>query len=222
MITRHLLRAARLSAVLVLCSAQGLEGPLEVVGPEGVLRVVNASRYELVDVRVNERQKLDWGESLPLGSSTDFRVSPGRLDYAFGAGFWVGLTRDVWFGSAGRTVVAPGQTVTITVSNPSLAQLLTDFSYAADWEGVYLDARGEVHTRVFHVNAAGVFTLSSEGQVERAGLVHLVRWPGSATTVTFRLCDPECGEEIEIAHPFRNFAVANGPRSWPLIEYIRQ
>lgn len=225
MIARQLLRHLRLGALLLVSSAQG-EGPMdippEVDQPNGVLRVVNGSRYALIDLRLDERQKLDWGASLPVGSKTDFVVKPGKVEYAFGAGFWSGLVRGVWFGSVGRTTVAPGQTVTVTVSNPTLEQLLTDFSFSADWEGLYFDARDQLHTRRLHFNAAGIFTLSTDGEIDRAGRVQLAKWPDAAQTITFRLCDPDCGPEIELQHPFQHFAVGNGPQTWPLIEYFRQ
>lgn len=189
---------------------------------EGVVRVVNASRYELIDLRLNNAQRLQNGQTLNIGSSTEFSIEPGPLEYSFGAGFWSGLSRNVWFGSAGRTLVAPGQTVTVTISNPTLEQVLTDFGASADWEGVFFDARGALHRRRIHVTAAGLFTLATDGAIERTGFVELVEWPDKAPTVTFRFCDPDCGPDLQIAHPFKRFDSLGGPSAWPLIEYFRQ
>ena len=128
----------------------------------------------------------------------------------------------MWFGSAGRTLVAPGQVVTVSISNPSLEQVLTDFTPSSDWEGLWFDARGEVHRRRLHVTATGLFTLATDGRVDQTGFVELVRWPNAARDVVFRLCAPECGTEIHIAHPFQRFSVHHGPASWPLVEYFRR
>ncbi|HEY0880289.1 MAG TPA: hypothetical protein VGD87_02105, partial [Archangium sp.] len=176
----------------------------------------------LIDLRLNTRQRLDNGATLAIGSQTEFDIDPGPVEYSFGAGFWSGLSRSVWFGSTGRTLVAPGQTVTVTISNPSLEQVLTDFATSAEWVGVYFDDEGGMHTRQLLITSTGLFTLATDGAVEKTGLVELVAWPNSAQHVTFRLCDPNCGGEIRIAHPFKRFDLVNGPHAWPLIEYVRR
>jgi hypothetical protein len=198
------------------------EGPAPPERTPGLVRVVNVSRYPLVDLRLNEAQHLERGQSLPIGSVRAFPIEPGRLEYAFGAGFWSGRSRQVWFGTAGRTLVAPGQTVTVSISNPTLEQVLTDFNPTADWEGLYLDARGEVHRRRLHLTSTGLFSRTTDGAVDQAGFVELVSWPDAAPQVVFRLCAPACGGEIRIAHPFKRFEVHHGPSSWPLVEYSRQ
>lgn len=225
------LRSGLLLALLLARSGEGgpppsavLEAPPSPVRSlsAGVVRVMNNSRYELIDLRLNDAQRLENGQTLAIGSTTEFHVVPGPLEYSFGAGFWSGLARNVWFGSAGRTLVAPGQTVTVTISNPSLEQVLTDFGPSADWEGVFFDARGEVHRRRIHVTATGLFTLATDGVVERTGFVELVEWPDQAPMVKFRFCSPDCGPELQIAHPFQRFDALGGPSTWPLIEYFRQ
>jgi hypothetical protein len=227
------LRSACLLALLFSTSGSGGSPPSEaaplVVPLEehralapGVVKIVNASRYELIDLRLNSRQRLDNGATLPIGSQTEFSIEPGPVEYAFGAGFWSGLARSVWFGSAGRTLVAPGQTVTVTISNPSLEQVLTDFATSAEWVGVFFDAEGGLHTRQLLITSTGIFTLATDGAIEKTGLVELVAWPNAAKHVTFRLCDPDCGGEIRIAHPFKRFDLVNGPVEWPLIEYVRR
>lgn len=187
----------------------------------GVLRITNNTHYDMVDIRLNNVQRVNYPYVLNIGNSYDVVFNPGTVTYALGVGFWNGTTRDVWFTYTGTASITAGQTTTVTFPNPTIAQMLTNFSAAANWDGTYW-VNTTYNSKRFRFTSSGGYTLYNNGALETSGSVQLVSWPDYATIITFRVCNPTCGANIQLAHPFGSFMYRNGPASWPIIDYYRQ
>lgn len=187
----------------------------------GVLRIVNSTHYDMNDIRLNSVQHANYPNVLLIGGTYDVVFTPGTVSYALGVGFWNGTTRDVWFTYTGTATITAGQTTTVTFPNPTIAQLLTNFGSFRDWTGTYWVGTSPGSKR-FRFTSTGSFTLYNGTALESSGSVQLVTWPDYASIVTFRVCSPTCGANINIAFPFGSFQYRNGPTSWPIIEYYGQ
>lgn len=188
---------------------------------KAILRVVNNTRYLMNDITLNGVQQVGQGSGLNVGQSHDFEFNTsGTVNYQLGVGFWNGSSRDVWFFLTGSSQVTVGNTTTVTFNNPTIAQLLTNFQSAANWDGTYWDNNLGLHSARFRFFSNGTWRLYDDGNQVATGNVTLVSWPDYATIVDFKICS-SCAT-IQLAYPFGRFLYANGPPSWPTIEYVRQ
>lgn len=188
----------------------------------GILRVQNGSHYDVIDLRLNGVQHTNFTYQLPVGQSYDAVFPPGTVGYEIGVGFWNGSNREVWFLYSGTATVTAGQTTTISIDNPTLNQMLTNFGTSANWDGAYL-SNNMLRTRRMQILSTGAYTLFDNAQQIGTGTVQLVSWPDYATSISFRLCNPVCGgTTIQLAAPFSMFTARNGPPEAPDIEYYLQ
>ncbi len=191
-------------------------------GSTGVLRIENLTKYDVIDYRLNGTQRTNYPYVLSVGASDDVVFPPGIVTYDLGVGFWNGSTREVWFLYSGTAQVFAGQTTLVSIDNPSLQQVLTNFGPAANWDGRYLSS-GMLRTRRMAFDPAGSYTLLDNGAQVGWGTVELVDWPNYATTISFRLCTPVCGgTPIELVYPFNDFVAPNGPPASPDVTYFLQ
>ncbi len=184
------------------------------------LKVVNNTRYPMIDIRLNNSQMIGQGTGVLQGNSVTFEFgSSTNFNYVLGVGFWDGSFRNVWFLNSGSVVVTKGATSTITFNNPTIGQLLSNFSSYRDWTGEYwVDL--QMHMATFRFYNNGTWKLYDDGSEIDSGTVTLTSWPDNAVIVKFKLCSG-C-DEILLAHPFGQFTYRNGPSSWPLIQYTAQ
>jgi len=159
---------------------------------------------------------------LPIGKTYSISDNPKTVNYSLGVGFYTSTgDRDVWFTLAGTASIIAGSETTVTFRNPSIAQLLSGFAVASDWQGDYWDGNLALHRARFRFTNAGTFTLYDGSTLRSTGTVQLVSWPNRDSIVTFRICAPTCGAGIRLPYPFGNFKYANGPASWPIIDYYK-
>ncbi len=199
-----------------------------------VLRITNTSSYDLIDVRLNNSQKVSYPYAILSGQSADFLFTgAGTVTLALGNGFYNSdQSRGIWFTLSGTTTVTLGQTTTVTFANPTIGQLLTNFTSTRNWDGMYFDANTNSYFKRFR------FTSSTNGwqlynstapcfggttcsfSLVSSGTVRLIAWPRYSSIVTF---DFGSGTpQASIAYPFGSFQYQNGPASWTIIEYIMQ
>ncbi|MDP3237957.1 MAG: fibronectin type III domain-containing protein [Myxococcales bacterium] len=191
-------------------------------GSTGVLRVENLTKYDLIDYRLNGSQRTSYPFVVAVGQSDDVVFQPGLVTYDLGVGFWNGPTREVWFLYSGTAQVFAGQTTLISIENPTLQQMLTNFGPNANWDGQYLSS-GMLRTRRMAFDPVGSYALFDNGAQVSTGTVELVAWPNYATTISFRLCTPVCaGAPIELDYPFAAFIAPNGPPASPNVTYYLQ
>jgi len=199
-----------------------------------VLRISNTSSYDLIDVRLNGNQKVNYPYVILAGSSADFVFTTGgTVTFALGNGFYNSdQSRDTWFTLSGTETVALGQTSTVTFSNPTIGELLTSFSTTKNWDGQFFDANVNSFFKRFRftkatngwqlLNATGPCfggTTCTYAQVS-SGTARLISWPQYSFIVTFDF--GQGTTPAYIAFPFGSFVYQNGPASWPNIEYVRQ
>jgi hypothetical protein len=185
------------------------------------LTIVNNSSYNMIDIRLNDQQQAATGEAIyPQGEYTFEFSSSGSVSYYLGVGFWDDTYRDVWFYLVGTTNVTVGANTTITFENPTIAQMLTNFSGSRNWTGEYWDAYAGIHFATYTYNSNGSWTLYDDGTPIASGTVSLVDWPVYSSYLTFQHCGG-C-EVITLWYPFGQFYQNNGPASWPTILYTAQ
>lgn len=191
-------------------------------GSTGVLRVDNRTHYDVIDLRLAGTQHTDYPYVLAVGQTYDVVFPPGPVSYELAVGFWNGSTREVWFRYSGTATVFAGQTALVTLDNPTLEQLLSNFGPTANWDGQYLSS-GALRTRRMQFNSVGSYTLFDNGAQVSTGTVQQVAWPDYSGRVSFRLCTPTCGgATVELPYPFTRFTAPNGPPASPSIDYFRQ
>jgi hypothetical protein len=198
----------------------------------GVLRLVNASSYDMIDVRLNGQQQASYGEAIPVGGQFDFSFpASGWVTYELGVGFWNSqtLSADVLYTLSGNVYVAPASVATVTFSNPTIGQLLTGFRASANWHGPYWVGTSLYYAR-FHFESDGSWTLydstspcahwsqCSWTPID-SGVAQLVSWPHYSPIVTFRLNPGMSNIELPVGLGGATFLVENGPPSWPIIEF---
>lgn len=200
----------------------------------GVFRILNNSSYDLIDVRLNGVQQASYPNAiLAGGGSFDFVRTPGTVTYNLGNGFYDSDTsRNIWFTLSGSATVQAGVTTTVTFNNPAIGELLSGFTTARNWDGMYFDSNINSFFKRYR------FTRSTNGwqlfdstapcfggntctfhQVG-SGTVTLASWPKYSPIVTFRFTPT--GTPVSIAFPFSLFQQQNGPDSWRIIEYVIQ
>lgn len=186
-----------------------------------MLKVVNATHYPMIDIRMNGQQLVGQGNALLQGMEYTFEFTgSGSVNFQLGVGYWDGSYRDVWFTLTGNTSVTVGTTTTVTFNNPTIAQLLTGFSTFRDWSGEYWDANLNMHFATFRFFSDGTWALYDDNVQISSGTVSLVSWEDNAVFVYFNLCNG-C-EAIQLSYPFGQFYYRNGPPSWPTIQYTAQ
>jgi len=185
------------------------------------LKVVNNTHYPMIDIRLNNQQQVGQGNGILQGDYYTFEFgSSGQVTYVLGVGFWDGSYRNVWFLYSGTTQVTVGTSTTLTFNNPTIGQLLSGFSSYRDWTGEYWDANLNMHYATFRFYSNGAWTFYDDGTQTGSGNVSLVSWPDNAVIVQFAICNG-C-DVIQLAHPFGQFQLRNGPPSWPIIQYTAQ
>ena len=185
------------------------------------LHIVNNTHYAMIDIQLNGVQKVGQGMGLDVNKSIDFEYNnSGNVSYKLGIGFWDNNFRNDWFIQTGTIQVITGSIKTITFNNPSIAQLLSNFSSSCNWNGYYYDSNLGYHTTSFTFYNNGSWKFYNDGVLQSTGTVTLVSWADYAVIVTFKVCG-SC-TNIQLPYPFGQFYYKNGPSNWPTIEYTKQ
>lgn len=199
-----------------------------------VLRITNTSSYDMIDIRLNNVQKVEYPYGILAGQSVDFTFSAsGTVSVALGNGFYDSdHSRDIWFTLTGTANVTLGQTTTVTFENPTIGELLGNFTTAKNWDGQYFDNSANSYFKRFRFTKAtnGWQLYNSTGPCfggstcsfsqQSSGTVRLVSWPRYSSIVTFDFGPGTA--PAHIMYPFGSFQYQNGPSSWSIIEYWRQ
>jgi len=172
----------------------------------------------MVDIRLNNVQKVYYPSVIwPEGYSADWDYSPGTVSYSLGVGFYnANGTRDVWFTYTGSATVTGNQTTTVTFPNPTIGQLLTNFSSYRDWDGYYFDCNSNYQTTRYRIYSSGTYYFYINEVYQGSGTVSLTSWPTHGTAVGFNLR----GGATTIYYPFGTFQKNEGLSGcWSIIEY---
>jgi hypothetical protein len=179
----------------------------------------------MVDIRLNGNQQVSYPYGILAGQYADFVfTTPGTLSYYLGVGSYNELQNpDVWFQLTGSDIITAGETTTVTFSNPTIGQLLSNFNLSGrDFTGEYYCYSCNILYGMakFHFGYNGQWTLYDNNVYKSGGNVTLVEWLDYSFDVKFRLSPTE--PIITIAYPFDMFFYDNGPPDFPRIFYTAQ
>lgn len=196
---------------------------ITVMRPEtAILRIINNSQYDMIDIRLNGVQEISYPYGIPPGSQADFSfTSPLTISMNLGVGNYNSDgSRDIWFTYSKNTSLTTSKITQIEADPITITQLLTHFQNSCDWYGVYYcyNCPTLINSARFNFTSTGGWTFYDNGVRSGSGTVELVSWPNYASVVTFRLCS-EC-QNIYLVYPFGTFDYKNGPPDWPVITYV--
>ena len=95
--------------------------------PPPTLTITNNAQYDIVSLRINGQEFLQYPDVLPIGATTELTGDAGTVDVELGIGNW-GLYggRDVWFWRSTYTSIQPGPSTDVTFDAISIAELMTN------------------------------------------------------------------------------------------------
>jgi len=168
-----------------------------------VLRIVNNSLYDLVDLRLNNQQVIV-NDALvtPPGFAIEIPfLSGGQVQIQANTGFGIG---DVLFTFSVTRVIADTGTTEVSVPPVSVPQLLTNFSASRDWStDLFIGDDGQFHvlTLRFFSNGGWSHILDGAQTLENGG-VGLISWPPNGLGVTFSM---RPSENVQTFFPWSSF-----------------
>lgn len=180
-----------------------------------VARFVNNSGYSIVSLQVDGTEYFPSSPQAILpGTSGELEVAPGRHTYYMENGFWDGRSRFSMYSLAGSFSMTEGQTQDIVFEDPSIEQVLTNFSSSRAWDGQFFTGTTpHVATFIFHAN--GSWQLLVDGSQTQTGSYQLVQRNPGGFNIEFTVG----GFTGTLWETFGYFTMRNGPPEWPLIEY---
>jgi hypothetical protein len=185
------------------------------------VRVQNSTKYDMISIKLNNVEQLQYKYVLPIGNTEDYTFTTGgTVSYTIVVGLMDSNGNTTDFFTFTNTVQAiVGQVVTINCVNPTLAQMLSVFSSSKKWSGYYFDANSNYHTCGYTFYSDGSFQLYDGTTLIGTGTATLVTWADRATIISFKLGTTET---IQMMYPFGSFMQSNGPASWKVITYTQQ
>ncbi len=187
--------------------------------PPPVVRIVNNSQYDLVDIRINGQPQLQPGYILQIGDTWDITRTAGSTTVYLGAGL---IYSDGSFDEIGsRTFtfnLANGSVQSAVFQEITLGELMTNGQQFTDWTGSYWVGLTP-HAATFRIFLNGQWSLFDDGTLLGSGTLQLVSWPDNSASLQFRFAagDPA----VQLSYPFSGFQFANGPNN-STIFYTRQ
>ncbi|MCX7023097.1 MAG: fibronectin type III domain-containing protein [Spirochaetes bacterium] len=153
---------------------------------EATLKIVNNTKYAIVDLAVNGQQKLTQATAIPTGQSRDFTITPtGTVNYVLGAGMYSGNVKTVLFQKSGSATLSFGQTATVTYANPTIAEVMGNFGSQATWTGTVAGVKVR-----FVFSSAGTwkyYNSMTATTPTSSGNVTLASWGNNAASCVFTL-----------------------------------
>jgi hypothetical protein len=199
-----------------------------------VLRVSNTSSYDLIDVRLNGTQRVEYPFAISPGQFADFIMpTTGPVPVVLGNGYYkADQSRELGFTLTGTENVTVGQTTTLTFANPSVGELVTGLTATRTFDGQYFNGstlashkqyrftKATSDWQLYDTTAPCGSGISCTFAQVSSGTVQMTNWPRYAPSVSLQLSIGQ--PAVDFAFPFSTFVVPNGPVSWPKIQYVRQ
>jgi hypothetical protein len=183
------------------------------------MRITNNSAYPIISLKINNVEQFPQSpQGLAPGWYIDLPATPGTsYSYQASNGFWSGSSRSTLYNFSGSWT-QPSGTYSITIENPSIAQLLTKFSTSGYYLGEYWTGYPVTYGyKGFRFYNNGNYTYYVNGIQQGTGSYSLVSYPGSYT-VTFGLSGFP-GVNGYFSETGGDFSMRNGPTDWPYIDY---
>lgn len=175
-------------------------------GPQ-VARFSNYSSRPIVSLIVDGTQYTpDATSSIPSGYYFELPLSQGMHSYIARNGWWDGGNRFEMYEWQG-TFNQPNDTVSIDFNDPTIFQLLTQWSSEHTWTGYYFDVDANMHSTAYEFRNNGTYTFYIDGTQRGTGTYYLVSRTPSFFTVDFAT-DHGSGVYYEL---YQYFTICNGP-----------
>jgi|GEM_PF-1290669 len=181
------------------------------------LRWTNAASYPIVSLIVDGVQQFPvYPQGILPGSYYEMAFEPGMHEAEISLGWWDSETSRflmytyVW----GFEIREPGEWE-LPIKDPSIQDLMTQFSQEGYWEGYFFDANMICRTAAFRFKKDGSYRFYVSNQLQGQGAYQQVSRDPNIFTVQFKAGD-QVGLLVE-THGY--FYMQNGPASWKQITY---
>lgn len=181
------------------------------------LRWTNAASYPIVSLIVDGVQQFPvYPQGILPGSYYEMAFEPGMHEAEISLGWWDSETSRflmytyVW----GFEIREPGESI-LPIEDPSIQDLMTQFSQEGYWEGYFFDANMICRTAAFRFKKDGSYRFYVSNQLQGQGAYQQVSRDPNIFKVQFKAGDQE-GLLVE-THGY--FYMQNGPASWKQITY---
>jgi len=161
-------------------------------------------------------------QGISPGAFYQFTLGTGSHTYEAHTGYWNGSSRFELYVYKGSFTQASGVVGTVTLSNPTIQQLLTEFQSTGSWSGEWWGSDLSLHMRTFRFSSGGTFSLWDDSSSPFAtGTYTLISYTEGVVTfrVTYSTGSTYDGTLDEI---YGYFYMQNGPSSWTTIQYTYQ
>lgn len=187
--------------------------------PASTTRFANHTSHPIIYLTVDGVQYfVQSPQGILPGYYYEIELTPGDHTYEAMNGWWDGpYSRFEMYGWTGSFTQQKGVVGTIDFYDPTIEQLLADFSTSAYWGGYYWQDV-VYHDIGFCFYDNGTWNLYIDGTYDSSGTYSLVSRDPGTMSVKFTVGD-YIGTLYEL---FGFFYMRNGPPDWPLIEYYIQ
>ena len=193
-------------------------------GARGTVTFKNNSSHPVVELLIDGQDViLSEAQTIMIGHSLDVQVSAGNHNYAAGVGFWSGGQKQAYYPLP--TGSFNDQSGSVTLTDPTLPQMLTNYGQGGWYAGEYWDASNNIHCAAFDFYENGGFDFFIDLGLDDSGYYSLVSHNSGVYSVTFRVENAAGTEWFDGTYyytgPFAGIIqMQNGPPSWPWIEYV--
>ncbi len=211
----------RVRAVTALGTTDYSQVQAATVSSISATRFQNNAAWSVVYLTIDGVQQFSYGEGIPTGYYYQKTLSPGTHSYEARTGTWnPNGTRFEMYWYTGTFNQTSGNIGMVTISNPSIQQLLTRFLTTGRWCGEYW-SNLVFHYRCFRFNTNGTFTLSDDNVQIQTGTYSLTNYTAGLVTFQVRYnSGPVYSGTLDEINAY--FMMQNGPPDWRTIQYTYQ
>jgi hypothetical protein len=185
-------------------------------------RFVNNTSHPIIFLEVDGEQHFPISPyGILPGSYYEVTLSPGSHSFLARNGFWQSTYQRFemyeWYGSFD---VSSGSILTLTFQDPSIEQLMTNFSSSAYWEGFFWSGSPVMyHSSGFCFYSNGKFRYYKDNVQQYTGTYTLLS--RGELFISFRTVGGTNIYDGSLYEQFGRFDMYNGPSDWQLIDYVR-
>ncbi len=193
-------------------------------GAGGTVTFTNNSSHPVVELLIDGQDViLSEAQTIMIGHSLDVQVSGGNHTYAAGVGFWSGGQKQAYYPLP--TGSFTDQSGSVTLSDPTLPQMLTNYGQGGYYAGEFWDENTIIHCAAFDFYANGGFDFYIDNGLSDSGYYYLVSHNSGVYSVTFRVENAAGTEWFDGTYYYTGpmagmIQMPNGPPSWSWIEYV--
>jgi len=186
-----------------------------------ITRFTNNTSYPIVSLVIDGYEQFPSSpQGIISGGYVEYAMTVGNHTFSAYNGFWNNSSRFTMYYFYGSFNQASGVTQYVTFNDPTINQLLTNFSSSATWTGEYWTYNPVTyHYASFTFYSNGTYNFYVDGSFKTSGSYTLVQRLPATYRVIFTVGGGINGDLYE-TEGF--FYMQNGPTDWPTIQYVRQ